>query len=722
MTAERRIALPYTAHFLLEAIKLAAFVSVCGSLMRFRFQNKTTGLIAAGVLAGILALQAGLLTAGLDETLVLTLLPVTAYIPAIIAVHVLSASNFLQTVSVWSAGVLVSFTLLFLQRLINIWLPHKTVVPVLAAALALLWLVFRYLRRPYRAYVLENRSGWLLLSFPVVMLFLLFSYWSNTVTDPLLLLLILLTALSLLGVMAWGLTSAASLRRTAAAGQTARLQLENQRREYEELREKLEQGRRYRHDMRHHLQVLEGLFSQAKSREGLEYISALNGQLSELAPEVCCANVTVNALLRACLGRARACGCKVEVKADIPQRCPVDELDLCVILANGIENAIHACQKNETADDKWIRISVATHENGVITLKIENPCREDIAFGPDGLPKVRESEEHGIGLKSVKTVVEHYEGVLVCEQDDGVFILKAALSHPEPGGQPNKGSSVGAAAVRTLMTVLLCVVCLNCMPDLAQALEAAPVIGPVIRIADLRTYGLHWGDTSISGELPVLENTGSAGDPDSSADTEPAVNGAEEMNERTEAYIAQVQETFLWYAAREYQGYVASDTGYQVLRDDEEILSLCFYTTLNAGGSVDYSRYFTLDKGTGEVLSLSDLFLEGSDYVGAISADILRQMEEQVEAGEGDYFIPGGIWPEEDCFQAIDADQSFYLDESGSLVIVFEEYEVAPGSMGMPRFVIDEQAISNILAPQTAAGGTDSAASASEEHSRRPDL
>lgn len=304
-------------HFLLEAIKFAAFVFVCGSLMRFRFQNKTTGLIAAGVLAGILALQAGLLAAGLDETLVLTLLPVTAYVPAILAVHVLSGSNFLQTVSVWSAGVLVSFLLLFLQKLLNIWLTHDTVVPVLAAAIVLSGLVFRYLRRPYRTYVLENRSGWLLLSFPVVMLFLLFSYWSNTVTDPVFLLLILLTALSLAAVMTWGLATAASLRRTEAAGQAAKVQLENQRREYEALRGKLEQGRRYRHDMRHHLQVLEGLFSQAKSQEGLEYISALNGQLNELAPEICCANVTVNALLRAYLGKARACGSQVEVKADI---------------------------------------------------------------------------------------------------------------------------------------------------------------------------------------------------------------------------------------------------------------------------------------------------------------------------------------------------------------------------------------------------------------------
>lgn len=198
----------------------------------------------------------------------LTLLPVTAYVPAIIAVHILSSSNFSQTVSVWSAGVLVSFLLLFLQKLLNIWLTHGTVVPVLVAALVLSGLVFRYLRRPYRAYVLENRSGWLLLSFPVVMLFLLFSYWSNTVTDPVFLLLILLTALALVGVMAWGLASAASLRRAAEAGQTARSQLENQRREYEALRGKLEQGRRYRHDTRHHLQVLEGLFSQARSQRG----------------------------------------------------------------------------------------------------------------------------------------------------------------------------------------------------------------------------------------------------------------------------------------------------------------------------------------------------------------------------------------------------------------------------------------------------------------------
>lgn len=42
MRTGRRKTLLYMEHFLLEAVKFAAFVFVCGSLMRFRFQNKTT--------------------------------------------------------------------------------------------------------------------------------------------------------------------------------------------------------------------------------------------------------------------------------------------------------------------------------------------------------------------------------------------------------------------------------------------------------------------------------------------------------------------------------------------------------------------------------------------------------------------------------------------------------------------------------------------------------
>lgn len=667
--------------------------------------------------------------------------------------------------------------MLFLQKLLGTAFTH-TAVALLAAAVVLSGLVFFFLRRPYHTYVLENRSGWLLMSFPVVMLFLLFSYWANTVTDPMLLLLIFLTALSVLGVMIWALISAASLRQMKETEKAVMLQLESQRSEYETLRRKIEQGRIYRHDMRHHFRVLEGLFDEGKSAEGLQYISTLQGQLTELGQESCCENATVNAVLRSYMSRAREEKCQVTVKAEVPQACPVDEIDLCVILANGMDNAVNACKDVQEAD-RWIRIILLTHGNGNVSVKIENPCNVPVAFGRDGLPKKPASGGDGIGLKSVEAVVKKYGGILQCEENDGVFSLRAVLFKPVDANRGKKKSS-GKAAVHTMMTVLLGLFLINCMPDLALALEAVPVLGTVIRIADLRTYRIGWGDTSFVAELPVLEkdsflsedstrgsaqsaesseestdgtkdtqtqpsqtdgiiaphNAESHAEDDSqdtlpsssqttSPESEPAKpsteesrqpsvsepvlptiptpsepsNGINDMNQQMEDYIDEVRETFLWYVARKYQGYVASDTEYQVLRNDEELLSLCFYTTINAGGSGEYSRCFTLDKRTGQVLRLSDLFSEGSDYVRAISDDILQQMTEQVQAGEGDYFIPGGIWSEDECFQSINTDQNFYLDKDNRLVILFDEYEVAPGSMGAPHFVIEDQAIAEILVP-----------------------
>ena len=90
-----------------------------------------------------------------------------------------------------------------------------------------------------------------------------------------------------------------------------------------------------------------------------------------------------------------------------------------MILANGIEHAICACQKNEREANKWIWIDVVPRRNGVTMRKLEDACQEEIFFGPDGLPKVRPSEKHGIGPKNSKAVVDHYGSVLSHERTGG---------------------------------------------------------------------------------------------------------------------------------------------------------------------------------------------------------------------------------------------------------------------------------------------------------------
>ena len=128
-----------------------------------------------------------------------------------------------------------------------------------------------------------------------------------------------------------------------------------------------------------------------------------------------------------------------------------------------------------------------------------------------------------------------------------------------------------------------------------------------------------------------------------------------------------------------------------IYMDNRTYLSARFYATINAGGSTDYSRCVTIDKRSGDVLALPDLFSEDYDYIGEISAAVLRQMEFRVQYMDARYFIPGGIWSDDECFKEISPDQQFYLNPDGKLVIVFDEYTVAPGSEGAPEFVMPDE-------------------------------
>ncbi len=110
-----------------------------------------------------------------------------------------------------------------------------------------------------------------------------------------------------------------------------------------------------------------------------------------------------------------------------------------------------------------------------------------------------------------------------------------------------------------------------------------------------------------------------------------------------------------------------------------------------AGGS-NFYKYYNIDKATGEYVKIGGLFKEGSDYIGIISRNIISQMMARMDADEDAvYWIAG-----DNAFIAIKPDQNYYFNDNGELVIVFDEYEVAPGSMGSPEFVIPGSAISDI--------------------------
>lgn len=662
-----------------------AFLLILWGLLEPKFSPRFTRWAALGFLAAECGIQFALFLSWEHSlefipTFTATFLPISLYLPAILCLHLLSKNHFFSTALTWMLALLCSQLLATLGKLVLNFTtgPDAELIcalSLLAAAGLLMLLVYRFLREPFRAYARELNGGWPpLLSLPAMLLILYSYFLSSTVsTDVTAVLLLFCTALSALLVLSRLLVSLAAERRS----RESRQQMEAMRRDYELLRKKLELGRSYRHDMRHHITVLSSLLQQGDVENAQRYVAQWQNQLAGVEGEAWCRNAAVNAVLSAYLNHAREAGCTLETEISLPEEMPFEEMDLCVVLANALENAIHACEEMPEGASRRIRLSASLVSGRRLAVCVENSCPKRLEFDGKGFPIVPLREGHGQGLKSIAAVAEKYHGMFQCSCENGAFTLRVVLL--DDAVQPQAPFRAGEVVV---LTVLLCCFLINATPTLAMALEAIPVLGSVVRVIDLRTYSWSWGDTGKSVQTPVLEGNSAAVDA---------------LDAETEELVRQMEERFHWYAARKYQGYVAEDISYDVIRDDDALFTLYFHTVINMGGSMNYCRYFTLDKATGQMLLLSDLFQPEAKYVSVISREIRAQMAEHNNSGKPDFFLPGGIWSDEYCFQSIDPDQNFYINDENQLVIVFDEYEVASGSMGMPEFVIPTGLLSGML-------------------------
>ena len=135
-----------------------------------------------------------------------------------------------------------------------------------------------------------------------------------------------------------------------------------------------------------------------------------------------------------------------------------------------------------------------------------------------------------------------------------------------------------------------------------------------------------------------------------------------------------------------------------VVTNNDKWFSLNLSIFQAAGSGYEQHKFYTINKQTGKQFTLADLFKPDSDYKTIISDEIKKQMREQMAANKDvTYFLDSKEIPEWD-FKEISDNQNFYINPEEQLVIAFDEYEVAPGSMGAVQFVIPTDVIQNILA------------------------
>ncbi|MEA5012331.1 MAG: ATP-binding protein [Angelakisella sp.] len=192
--------------------------------------------------------------------------------------------------------------------------------------------------------------------------------------------------------------------------------------EFASLRQLQQNAASYRHDMRHHFALLQGLASKEHIEGIKEYLRTAQSDMDAITPLRFCENETVNLILSAFATKAKQAEIMLTVDAKLPDLLPFSNTELCSLLSNALENAIHACEQIPDSNKRIIRLRMYS-KNNKLCIDIRNSYQAEPIF-QQGLP-VSKKQGHGFGTKSIAHIVEKHGGVFQFSVKDGLFIFQA---------------------------------------------------------------------------------------------------------------------------------------------------------------------------------------------------------------------------------------------------------------------------------------------------------
>ncbi|MGI6000111.1 MAG: DUF3298 domain-containing protein [Candidatus Merdisoma sp.] len=248
--------------------------------------------------------------------------------------------------------------------------------------------------------------------------------------------------------------------------------------------------------------------------------------------------------------------------------------------------------------------------------------------------------------------------------------------------------AAGGAVVAAMLAITIMA---NSGATIANAMMKIPVLGAIAEVVTFREYKNSTDNDNMSADVKIPEVSVKNEDGTVNQETTDQINKT--IEDYTNEIIAKYEADVAEFGG---EGHESVELNYEVITDSDRLFSIRFDQLTVMASGAESVRIYHIDKQTGQMINLKGLFREDADFITPISDNIKTQMKEQMAADEGKMYFIDSDMPESD-FQSITEDTTFYVNDSGKLVIVFDEYEVAPGSMGSVEFEIPTEVIQDIV-------------------------
>lgn len=224
-------------------------------------------------------------------------------------------------------------------------------------------------------------------------------------------------------------SSLESLKLQGEAEERARNQeqiMAMQRAQYSMLQKQIEDTRHARHDLKQHLNVIQGCLESGDVARLKDYITKYGQKLSTLSPKTYCSNYAVDAVIRHYGERAQEHGIRFDSHIVFPSQLWISEPDICILLGNLLENAVDACIA-EPAESPFIQIHARVAGERAISITVDNSCPNPPVM-KDGFFLSSKHSSKGTGTISIRNIAAQYNGIVDFKYESGVFYASVFLN------------------------------------------------------------------------------------------------------------------------------------------------------------------------------------------------------------------------------------------------------------------------------------------------------
>ncbi len=200
--------------------------------------------------------------------------------------------------------------------------------------------------------------------------------------------------------------------------------IEEQQQFYKVLMQRDEETRRLRHDMKSHMYCIEHILESGNVEEAKQYLKKINKSISNLYIE----NDTGNDLVNAIISKLKAEYEEVEIVCigKFPSEMELSAYDTCTIFYNVLKNAF---ESQENLDEKRVEIEIKRLKKNIHVIVMNN-VTDKLEISDNKIATTKsDKENHGYGLKNVKSALEKLGGRLMLDCDGKQFRADVILTN-----------------------------------------------------------------------------------------------------------------------------------------------------------------------------------------------------------------------------------------------------------------------------------------------------